>query len=351
MLKKLEFRDTDANRDLVIALVFVLAIALYKQVERIEYLENKVRATFPEFLTVFHIVLIVLLVVVSFLAIRAIKKKINARGVRKEKISDYKYRINRILKECLDEEGDLDEFIKDLSSLLKRIPDFPELAFEKNMGSKELLKAEEKKILSEHHDEIRLLDLKKTILWEEIEKRKRAVENNGEWTRKDLLKDLETKRHMVYKKEKLTKRQCKILIGEGYTLVNEYDVLERKRIPVLVKPIGNHSVAHAFLVWSTRKLIESFDISVGEHLTVDADLTFYFNGEEYAIEVECGSLIGKKEQLKEKIKDLNKKCPKRWMFLVSHRDLYSKYQKFGPASTRADLGKKLRKMLKIPHPN
>ena len=87
--------------------------------------------------------------------------------------------------------------------------------------------------------------------------------------------------------------------------------------------------------------------NIQEHLTRDADLTFEFNSKKYAIEVETGNLIYKKEQLKEKLQYLNRKySKKRWVFVVSNRDLLKKYKKYGLSTTRRGVLKTLQEMLR-----
>ena len=88
---------------------------------------------------------------------------------------------------------------------------------------------------------------------------------------------------------------------------------------------------------------------IQEHLTRDADLTFEFKGKEFALEIEKGELLRKHQQLKEKIYYLNKKYPQRWMIIVSNRDFFTKYKKFGFTSTRKRLSEDLAKLLRNAH--
>lgn len=234
------------------------------------------------------------------------------------------------------------EYIQELKTFLATCPNYFELGELKAKAARELINVEKGEIEREHERKIMHLKFKK----EELEKEIRMREY---YEKEDIVRNLDLT-EKVFELKHLNKKQIEVLVEKGYTRVNEYDVLERKRIPVLVKPIGNHSITHAFLVWSVKRFLERFlEKKVEEFLTVEADLVFEFNGQENAVEIEKGSLVGKKKQLAEKIRDLNEKYPNRWMFLVSHRDLLKKYRPFGLTATRSNFQEKLAKMLKIPH--
>ena len=47
--------------------------------------------------------------------------------------------------------------------------------------------------------------------------------------------------------DNLTEEEIQILKTEGYKQTNEYCVVEKKNVPVFVKPILNHSKTHTFL--------------------------------------------------------------------------------------------------------
>ena len=162
-----------------------------------------------------------------------------------------------------------------------------------------------------------------------------------------ICSQLETWKNNVFIKDKLSKPQIKALERKGFKQVNEYSVKENKFIRVLVKPDSNHSKTHAFLVWDTIRLLKTIDgiKNIQEHLTIDADITFNFNNKRYALEIERGDLIRKKKQAQEKADWLNKKYRKRWMFIVSNKNLLSKYQKLGFATQRKRVSENLRKLL------
>lgn len=217
-----------------------------------------------------------------------------------------------------------------------------------------LKKLKNRLIVLEHEKELEDIETQKHQVEkeiEELEKKKRMIEWSLENDKREFLMKLNTYDNRVFKKEDLSKKEFQALIEDGFKQVNEYCVFEKKRIPVLVKPFGNHTISHEFLVWSVKRLIKQTDgiKKIKEHLTKDADLTFEFKGKEFALEIEKGDLLRKHNPLKEKIDYLNKEYPERWMIVVSNRDFFTKYKKYGFTSTRERLSENLSKLLKNAH--
>ncbi len=324
-----------------------MGIFLYKNLSIIESFEAKLTSGLKEFFSIFNIALVVIGIFIFFYTLNKIynffKDKIQEKKNRNSTIFWCEMDLKELMKKYGNNEIGLEKYVDRLKNFLKTFPDYFELGGVKALASAELIKAEKRSIEEEHENKIFSLNYEKEELEREI-RRKKFFE------KEEILKNFDLTKQVFMLKD-LVKKEIDALIENGFIQVNEYDVFERKRIPILIKPFHHHSIAHTFLVWSVRRLVESFGVEdIGEFLTVDADVVFEFDGKKYAVEIECGSLLGKKNQLSAKLKDLNKKYPKRWLFLVSHRDLFSKYRRFGPTSTRAELDKKLRKMLKMPHP-
>ena len=145
----------------------------------------------------------------------------------------------------------------------------------------------------------------------------------------------------------MTSDQIKALLEEGYEQVNEYCVFEKKIITALVNREPNCSNTHTFLVWSVKRLLESYKgiHSIREHDTKEADISFVYKGEDFALEIETGSLLGKRVQTERKIKQLSNNYGKRWMFVVSNKKLMPKYHKLGFSTQRADFAKNLEKLI------
>ncbi len=181
----------------------------------------------------------------------------------------------------------------------------------------------------------------------QLKEEKEELERKDDSKRANVEYNLELDKNPVFDKSKLTKTEIEVLLKKGYTQTNEYCVAKRGIITILIKPILNHSVAHTFLVWSARQLLEEYGVieNIKEHETRDADLTFEVDEKVFAIEIETGSLLRKKKQLNEKIIYLNKKYGKMWMIIVSNRNLVKKYKRFGRCIQRKQVLKKLEKMI------
>jgi len=203
-----------------------------------------------------------------------------------------------------------------------------------------------------HEDELKNIIYKKSAVQKEVRKlqlEKEELERSEKQNRYVLIGELDLDRNRVFDKSNLNEDQIKVLLEEGYKQVNEYCVAKKKIITVLIRPILNHSVAHTFLVWSTRQLLEEYPEieKIIEHETRDADLTFRVGKKIFAIEIETGTLLRKKKQLEEKIKYLNLKYKKKWLVVVSNRNLERKYNKFGLCTQRKRVCEKLEKMIGI----
>jgi hypothetical protein len=325
-----------------------LSIALYKHLPFLESVEKKISAGIVSFFSIVNIILIILGIGVSFYLIKTIYRYLRDKRLeqkrRKELVYYSKKECEKIIEKYSLNEISTEKYIEKLKDELATLPEAFELSNEKVILASELIKAEKSLIEKKHEERIMGLE-------DEKEDLEREIRLTKEYDQKAILRSLDLS-NRVFWTDKLDKKEIKALVEERYLQVNEYCVFRKKIISVLVKPIGNHSIAHTFLVWSVRELLESFGIEdIEERLTVDADLIFKFDKKKYALEIECGSLVRKKDQLKEKIEDLNKKYPNRWMFIVSHRDLLKKYKKVGVTATRANTKEKLEKMLKIAHPN
>ena len=161
------------------------------------------------------------------------------------------------------------------------------------------------------------------------------------------IKKLNIEENPVFLKYKISDQEFKILLEEEYKQVNQFSVKEQKLVTALVRPLLNHSATHTFLVWDTIRLLKDWHgvKKVESHLTKEADITFWYAGKLYAIEIETGTLLEKPKQLAQKVAYLNKKYEKRWMFIVSNKDLYWQYRKLGFSTQRNEVEKNLEILL------
>lgn len=279
------------------------------------------------------------------------KKIFNDKYAKKEyeeKVSKQRIEIKKILDKHVYTSKEMEEKLKELKLAILRFE--PEAR--RGSGLLSEVGDLEEKIEEEKHRE-EMLDiyhekerLKKEV--EEIQKQKREAQQTEDDKNRKIIDDMETYNNTVFIKSELNNEQIALLKEEDYTPANEYDLLERKVIPVFIEKTMNHSRTHTFLVWSTKRLIEKkFKVENLEyHDTKDADITFKYKNKYYAIEIETGTLLKKNRHIAEKIKFLNRKYPYRWIFLVSNRNLQGKYKKLGITCQRNNTEKTLLKILK-----
>jgi hypothetical protein len=316
-------------------------------------------------------VIVILLYIIEFVItgylVSMINNKLEQRANKKEQISKDKSFIEKILdphllfREKIDRQEHLNtpedvQINKDISEVKEALKKAESSRLTKFIDPLELkLKELNNNLIVLKHkkelDYIRAQKYQEQREIEELEKKKRIIEWQIQDNKKMFLQKLDTYNNRVFKKENLSKKEFQALIEDGFKQVNEFCVLEKKRISVLVKPFGNHTISHEFLVWSAKRLLKKTEgiRKIEEHLTRDADLTFEFNRKEFALEIEKGELLRKHQQLKEKIDYLNENYPNRWMIIVSNRDFFTKYKKFGFTSTRKQLSENLPKLLKNAH--
>jgi hypothetical protein len=249
--------------------------------------------------------------------------------------------------------GNLDrqEWIEILKRKLDSLKEVEGIDISKQKLLKEIKNQKDTDDAWNHKRELMYIENKKEELEKEIRILRRVKEELLENKKKEIIEKLDADSNRVFEREKISEKQREILKENGYKQVNEFSVFEKRRIPVLIKPFSKHSLSHEFLVWDIKRLLEKINgvTNIKEHLTKDADITFNFNKNTYALEVELGNLLGKHSQLKTKIDQLNEKYPKRWMFIISNRNLLTKYKKFGFTSARNRLRENLSKLLKIAH--
>ena len=269
-------------------------------------------------------------------------------------------RLRKKRKELAEERDKVNIFLKlefgeldyvEIKSKLSGIKDkslmgeYPELEFKIKEAKRYLVE------LRHRNELMSLIDKKDSIKSEiyELDLEKEKMKRTEEQQKIYLKSRLDLEENRVFDKTELNEAKIKILLEEGYKQVNEYCVAKKKVITVLIKPILNHSVAHTFLVWSTRRLLEEYAMieDILEHETRDADLTFEVDGKDFAIEIETGTLLRKKEQFGKKIRRLNEKYGDGWMVVVSKRDLIKKYNKFGLCTQRKWVSENLEKLLGI----
>ena len=336
----------------------MIATVLYLNLDKIHNFESQINTSLTNFFTLKNIIFLAIVLAICIYLIwkiiMAIRNAYYEKKNRDSNISHHYWMIRDILKDFRDRKIGLEEFIQALKKEISCISGIAELKKDREMLELKLFEAEKALIKQKHEKSLDYIEARKHQEQkeiEELEKKKRLIEWGLENDKREILFKLDTCNNRVFEKDNLSKKEYQTLIEDGFKQVNEFCVLEKKRIPVLVKPFGNHTISHEFLVWSVKRLIKKTDgiKKIKEHLTRDADLTFEFKGKEFALEIEKGELLGKHKQLKEKIDYLNQEYPKRLMIVVSNRDFFTKYKKFGFTSTRKRLSENLAKLLNNAH--
>ncbi len=257
---------------------------------------------------------------------KKIYKSLLHRRQRINKIFETEEEIEQLLK------TDTKDFDKDnLEKIFSKLRDKLELAKEsrefrkfvrslskkKNIVKFKLLKAKKKEVLNNLESEKNSLEYQIGKLKKEEERRRFELENKNFSIRLRLGADRED----AFLRNELSDEEIEALQEDGWESANEYDVMEKRTIPVLVKKILNHSKTHTFLVWSVKRLLEEqYGIIADKHDTRYPDITFFHNNEWWAIEIEKGSLLKKRNQMRAKVSFLNRKFPGRWMFVVTNKN-------------------------------
>ena len=145
-----------------------------------------------------------------------------------------------------------------------------------------------------------------------------------------------------FRKSELDKDEVEYLLGKEYKIAKYKRLASNKKEEFLLKPRFNESLTHFFAVYDTADYLESKGIKVQKFVTKKPDIVFEIGKKKYAIEVETGSALSKIKNLKEKVKLLNKNYDE-WFFIVTDRNLVSKYKKFADCVDLRYLKSKLQK--------
>ena len=128
----------------------------------------------------------------------------------------------------------------------------------------------------------------------------------------------------------LKENEIDYLKAKGYREYKFQSILSKKKEIYLIKPRRSESPQHIFLIHDLESYIKKFTNKVKTYQTVKPDIVFKINGKEYAIEVETGKMLKyKKKELMKKVKSLNENYDDRWFFVVTDKNIASKYRAFG----------------------
>jgi len=282
-----------------------------------------------------------------------IKQYLEEQESRENRVDSIGFRIKKVMGVKLEELKYAE--LKDLASETRELYDLSIEYEELDCFTSELdeLLTQTRKAIEKEEHKIRISELEseehemKRRL-EELDKRIYLKQMAEEDKKKRILERLNIYEHPVFKKDSLNEKEIVALLENGYSKINEYCIIEKKLMTFLIDPSSNHSKTHTFLVWNVVELLKRTGgvDKIREHESVDADITFKYKSKMYALEIETGTLLGKKKQTQEKVDFLNMKYPNRWFFIVSNKTLLPKYSKLGSSTQRNGVLEKLQKMLK-----
>ena len=181
------------------------------------------------------------------------------------------------------------------------------------------------------------------------EKEKRqASETQLTKSRREQFLEENKDRLFVYTEE-LSEEEQSWLVDEGFEKANQWDIEYKENKEMMIKRRHNENQSHAYLVSALHNHLRNElgwdEVEIYE--TKLPDLVFNANGFKWAIEVETGTQLKKNPKaLREKVETNNKKYGKdAWFFVVTNRDLVSKYKKFAETVDRKGVLDKLEEII------
>jgi len=131
-----------------------------------------------------------------------------------------------------------------------------------------------------------------------------------------------------FRKDEINKHEIKFLLSKGYTPAKFKSITSNKTEDFLLQPRHNESLTHLFAVFDIAEYLEKRGFKVEKYATKKPDLVFKKGNKTYAIEVETGSMLTRKEVFEKKVKSLNKNYDK-WFFILTDRNKVKSYSKYG----------------------
>jgi len=160
--------------------------------------------------------------------------------------------------------------------------------------------------------------------------------------REEFLEEYKDKLHIDA--TDLSEEEKRWLEEEGYQRSHQWCIVNKQSVEFMVRPRSNESVSHAYLTSAIYKYIkeDGLDPEAQLYETKMPDIVFNYGGFQWAIEIETGNVHKKsKKQLQEKVNMLNEKFEGRWFFVVTNKNLLSKYRKFGDTVDRSNVIEKV----------
>jgi hypothetical protein len=139
--------------------------------------------------------------------------------------------------------------------------------------------------------------------------------------------------------------EVKYLISKRYKDVKQFSIISKKQERFLLKPRYNEGIVHYFLVMEIYNLIKQHTDKVWLYETVKPDIIFEIDKKKFAIEIESGKVLkNNKRELIAKVSSLTKDYGENWFFVVSDKNLVTRYSEFGQCFTKLNIARKIENM-------
>ena len=215
-------------------------------------------------------------------------------------------------------------------------------------------------IMDDEHSEIKIVASEEehkqiTTNPDEILKQNNESKKQSKTEKNVALKALAQKQRSVkinvdpdkrfFRHRDLSLDEVKYLISKGYKQVKQLNILGKNEL-YLIKPRRLESEGHFFLTFEIAEYLKQFTDKVQIYESVKPDVVFEANGKRYAIEIETGKVLSKdRKKFLNKIKNLKSEYEKNWFFVLTNRNLYDTYKKFGETYTKLSIITQLNKIL------
>jgi len=131
-----------------------------------------------------------------------------------------------------------------------------------------------------------------------------------------------------FRKDEINSHEIQYLLRKGYKDAEFKSLVTNKKEKFLLKPRFNESLTHLFAVYDIAEYLDKKGVKTQKFATKKPDIVFNIGKKKYAIEVETGAVLSKKERIKEKVKLLKKHYHK-WFFVVTNPNKVKEYRKYG----------------------
>ena len=211
-----------------------------------------------------------------------------------------------------------------------------------------ILEQERKEYWEKHLENMRLQRIKEEKEREEKYELMRRIEKKHEEELKKFNERFKYKEDInitlslnenLYEASKLNKHE-KIFLKNYDYIQRRYTSIDGKKKDYFIKLRFNESPQHCALTYDLYYFLQDYTDEIELFVTKKPDIVFKINDKKYAIEIETGK-VKDWRRLREKAERLNKKYKDRWFFVLTNKNLKSRYKKYGPTYDKRNIKKHL----------